>query len=180
MKRFILVVVIVVVSVSLLAVKFLINFNDATNDVTDPSAYPAIRTQLRTQMMDGTKGLSFFPISIPNLAKDVRLFYRPHFLQGGPVLQISYRIPDSSLNSIVLSPPASTTQPIDKNDNIPGSPDFWVADPGNSNPAPLPSDYQAFVIDAKWPLSPTDVDEGYSYGIAISMQRHRIIYWAQN
>jgi hypothetical protein len=179
MKRFAIAVAIVVVLLGAAAIVFLSDSNSAIADVRDPSRYPGILNQMRTQMTDGTKGLSFFPASIPNSATDIRFFYRPHFLQGGAILQISYCLPDAAIRLIAASPPTSTTQPV-QNVAIPGYLNFWVLDPRDPEPSGLPSDFKAYLIDAKWPLSPTDVDDGYCYGIAISMQKHRIIYWAQN
>jgi hypothetical protein len=179
MKRFAIVAIIAVI-LAIPVIRFFTEFGAATADVTDPSRYSEILNQLKGKMLDGQRGLSSFPAAIPGDAKNVRFFYRPHFSQGGTILQISYCLPDAEIESMISSPPCATTQPAGDNAGIPGNVSFWVTETASTDPGPLPEDFKAYVIDAKWPLSPADIDEGYCYGLAISLARHRVVYWAGN
>jgi hypothetical protein len=114
MRRFIKVIAAIAAATVLLAFIatfwFLHNFKAAIAEVTDPSRYQQSLAKVRASgdVEKPSIELAYFPPAIPLDATDVRFFYRPHFLQGGPQLQLRITLPTLRVNQIKAEIEATT------------------------------------------------------------------------
>jgi hypothetical protein len=142
----------------------------STAVVTDASRYQEILAHLR-----GTDGgvekplvtLAHFPGAIPSDATNVRFFYQPHFLQGGPVLQLRMALPENEIKQAIegiLPATRPTTEPEIF---------FHIAD--NADLGTLPADFRIYVLGVNHSLGTNGRE--YEFGVAVSAKRNEIVYW---
>jgi len=153
---------------------FLHSFSAATTDVTNPARYAQILAQLHSQVDDPAITLAHFPPAIPPGANNVRFFYRPHFLQGGTILQLRCRLPATQVNQIAAATTAATRPTTQRADYGPVN----FRDAANTGWADLPPDFQIYILGSK--MDQFGAEWKYQYGIAISLQSNEVIYWLEN
>jgi hypothetical protein len=162
----------------------------AIADVNDPAQYRAVLGQLgypKPTIMN-IPSIGFFPAQVPADATNIRFFYRPHFLQGGPEMQLRFSLPLDDLKAVLQQARSGAigTAAGDKAFETPsGVPIPNFRDGADITFASLPSDFQMFLMYAK-DLSgnPTTRSsdiwlEGYTGGIAVSEKREEVIYWVE-
>jgi hypothetical protein len=146
---------------------------------------PVMTTASYGSILESGKNLtSHFPREIPNSAKNVRLYYSPRFLQGGSHFEIRYETSPAELEALVKKYGAKALAVYDGSPDLfhyanetKGYPTAEFRDESNTGQAPLPSDFKVMVLESK---PPADVsgNHDYSSGIAVSMKRLEVIYWA--
>jgi hypothetical protein len=163
-------------------------FHAATREVTDPAQYQLIVSQLRQNLSPGAaKGLTHFPALIPASAVNPRFYYLPHFLQGGTRFQVRYGLPHKQIEALATHYKTISQQTTQGSVGAfaavhgqKGLPTANFRNDINTQFGPLPTDFTVYVIDAIAGYSPTDIDRGYSYGTAVSLQRNEVIYWLED
>jgi hypothetical protein len=163
-------------------------FRAAVQEVTDPGQYQSIVGSLGQNLSPGAaKGLMYFPATTPASAIHVRFYYLPHFLQGGTRLQLRYGLPHSQIQSLTDQYEAISKQTTQGSEDIfdevnahKGLPTAEFRNDDNTKFAPLLPDFTVYVIDAVNGYSSTAIDNGYSYGAAVSLQRDEVIYWLED
>lgn len=167
---------------------FLWSFDRAVRDTTDARQYPAILSKLGypTPTQLSVPSLAHLPAAIPSTATNVRFYYRPHFLQGGTQLQLRMVLPPAEVAAALQSAKSAAREiqtggsdfdAINHNKGLLRSASF--RDAANTTFAPLPEDFQVFILDAK-DQSPPTWNHGYSYGIAINDKLSEVIYWVED
>jgi hypothetical protein len=161
-------------------VLFFREFRSATEDVTDPNRYGSILSEFGYPVPAtlNIPRIDLFPAQIPSDATNIRLFYRPHFLQGGAVLQLRFNEPMAQIDAIMKSVQARAKENYSSSATSRSSIADFIEfrDAANQGFADLPADFQIYVIDSK----KTSVDTRYAIGAAISRDRREIIYWLQD
>ncbi len=128
---------------------------------------------------------SHFPARIPDEATDVQFHYHPSFWQGGSNLQLGYNLPHSSVQAVMKKHLAHAKQVTDGNkldssdekDRLPTT--YFYVGP-RSGDGRLPPDFKLLVLDAESDPPGGDWNNGHSAGVAISLTRNEVIYWADN
>lgn len=171
------------------AVWFVLETKEATREVTSPSRYQHVLTTIgypKPTILD-VPTLGHFPATIPASATNVRFYYRPAYLQGSATLQLRCNLPAAELATLrdATKPRAISVQAggdcFDALNAHTGPPTASFRDAANTSFAPLPADFEVYVLGAQTtPLGDPAWDHWWSYGIAISMQRSEVVYWAQN
>lgn len=130
-------------------------FKNTSEPVQDPSRYEEVLAEYD----GGPEVIAHFPSHIPETATEVALYYMPRVLQGGSRFRLSYKLPSSELETIVeqYRPIAHQIKDGRRSSNI-------------------PEDFEVFYLDD----SDSPNWNGYAYGVAISMERQEIIYWAED
>ncbi len=144
--------------------------------VTNISKYPTIRADWPSNLV------AHFPAALPSSAM---FHFHPGFLQGGAAIQA--RVPMSSeqgasLLSQYSAHALATYQGGDVNDhsNISnGIPTTFFYTSGTQD-LKFPSDFSILVLHAVNRSQKDPWNHGDSSGIAVSAQRHEVVYWAES
>lgn len=156
-----------------LAFATLVNFSvgvwiATTTPYRDPALYEEALKYYRPEMV------AHFPPHIPAAATDVRFYFRPAFLQGGSFLQLHCRLPQPEVQTILETYLPLALHVLDGQAGVP--PDFQMPyfelDSGPTQS--LPEGFQVLVLDTYI------ADHGYTYGVAVNLQRQEVIYWAEH
>jgi len=129
---------------------------------------------------------NYFPDKIPKNAKNVKFYYSPGLLRGGMVCQLRMQLPYEEIKELYYKFSKRKTMW------------FWGGDSGAHFSGPLgmpttyfytgdgdlrfPDDYGIMIFDRV--ISEAERKAGYSWrnvgshGVAISLRREEIIYWA--
>lgn len=126
-----------------------------------------------------TSTLGHFPATIPAPATNVDFFYRPHFLQGGTLLQLRMCLAPEAITAALNSaqantpPPADTSKPSTNESTTP--PTILFRNASNTDFDDLPKSFRLSVYGSggSW-------HHGYSYGVAIDQEASEIIYWFED
>jgi len=129
-------------------------FKSASEPVQDPARYEEVLAEYD----GGPKAVAHFPPHIPETAAAVELYYTRRFLQGGSCLRLRYRLPLSELEAVTQQY-RSIAQHIE-----------------NGKPFDIPDDFQVFYLEN----SESPDWNGYAYGVAVSLERQEVIYWAED
>jgi hypothetical protein len=156
----------------------------ATAEVTDVARY---EDTLEYLDYPDSKLVAHFPAHILENATETRFYYLPKFLQGAMYLQLRCKLPISEVDSIfqqyfevarqIQNSNGDVVQVRDDDDRLP-TPLFRNEE--NDSFAPLPESYSVIILDAE-PVQtdPDNWNHGYSYGVAVSVERHEVIYWSE-
>ena len=106
----------------------------------------------------GSETVAHFPPNIPEQAKQVNCQYERRFLQGGSSFSVSYKLSITELN-VLREQYRLVAKSVDD------SPTFR-----------FPNSFEVFY------LNDSDASEwnGYSYGVAISIELQEVIYWVED
>jgi hypothetical protein len=184
--------VVLVVAVSFFVAGWILRWlvSPYMTDITDPARYQSLLADFGYPTPKSTSAavptIAHFPSTIPPTASTVRLYYRPHFMMGGTQLQLRFNLPAGQLAAI-----ESAAQPLAKETHTGGEmfdainnrtgnlPSAEFRNSANNGFAPLPPDFQVYVLDAK-DLTPGTWNHGYSRGVAVSQKRSEVIYWLED
>ncbi len=149
-------------------------FISETTEVTDIRKYDKI---LDAYWGPGCELVSHFPRPIPADAQGIRFSFLPAFLQGGTHIQLRYSLPSEQIEERYAYFAQKKTKSF-----FGGTPttSFYI---GDTKDGRFPDDYEIMIFDRV--LKEEDQPAGYwnhgqSHGVAISKQRHEIIYWAES
>lgn len=163
-------------------------FKSKTADVTDPRRYAEILSELgypKPRQLD-IPTIAHFPPTIPAFATRVRLFYRPHYLQGPTQLQLRFQLPPAEVAAIlpVVQPAAkevhaggSSTSAMNAGAGTVPSAAFRNAANTGYDLDGLSADFQVFILDA---ATTSAWNHGYTYGVALSQKSGEVIYWLED
>jgi hypothetical protein len=147
---------------------FVRNLRSATEDVTDPARYGAVLADLGYPIPNklDIPRIDSFPAQIPSDATNVRFFYRPHFLQGGAILQLRLNEPAEKIEGVAESVQlrAKEVNSITRTSRPSIDNKILFRDEANQGFADLPAGFEVYVIDSK----DTSVDTGYATAIGES------------
>jgi len=133
---------------------------------------------------DGSELMNHFPEKIPENAMNVRFYYEPGFLQGGMVCQVRMQLPYEEIKELYYKFAKQKTVWFWGGGKFgpQGMPatDFYTGD-GDRR---FPDDYGIMILDRVIPEAERKGDyfwnHGSSHGVAISLRREEIIYWAES
>lgn len=146
-------------------------------------------SQIRKQWAPELAG--HFPEGIPESARHVRLSACPGFLQGGAHFQVAYCLSADEIN-LLLTGFRSRGKAIYQ-----GGSGFDHYNKDNENGLPIaeyltssiphdrsfPQDFTVIVLGARaysYHNGTPNWNHGHSYGVAISLLRSRVVYWAED
>ena len=146
---------------------------------------PVLTTATYGNLLKSDRELTkHFPREIPRSAKHVRLYYHPRFLQGGSHFEIRYEASPEELRALLNKYTSKALAVYDGSpdlfhyvNEIKGYPTAEFRDEANTTDSPLPSDFKVLVLDSK-PRASETWNHDYTSGIAISVKRREVIYWA--
>jgi hypothetical protein len=130
-----------------------------------------------------------FPRQIPAEAQHVRFFYQLAFLQGGSVIQLAFRLPESSISTLYDHFSNLKTKSffgggindhMNLKDGMPTT-SFYTS---GSDKHDFPAGYEIMIFDKL--LKQEDRPPGHywnhgqSHGVAISKKNNEIVYWAES
>jgi hypothetical protein len=165
-----------------------IDFNNALKPVTDIAQYPTI---LHKSWQDSPL-VQHFPQTIPAVAKNVKIYYQPGFLQGGSTLQLQMTLPPAKIAEI-----QTQLRQVAQRRYIPGAKDnspteetsadgqisvsfqykFYLGQPGDQN---FPQSYEILVLSDTRGAPSYDWNHGEMHGVAINIATSEIVYWAES
>jgi hypothetical protein len=146
------------------------NFTSALEPTTDISKYEELLHDYSSELTQ------HFPDHIPENATQVRFYYLPAFMQGGSFLQLRCKLPLGEVNALLtryrpIARQVGTSAQIQASAKIP-----LTSFEGQTN---LASDFQILILGGEpGKTNPVDWNHGYTYGLAISIQRQEVIYYA--
>ena len=156
----------------------------ATTEVTDVRKYDEI---LKNYWSSSPDLVSHFPNPIPSNAEEVRFSFLPGFLQGGAHVQLRYSSTARDISELYERFSAKKRKSFfggDTNDHMNqtnGMPTttFYT---GPTNQFKFPDDYELMIFDPILTNGTAGFDwnHGQSHGVAISTNRHEIVYWAES
>lgn len=135
---------------------------------------------------DGIELMNHFPEKIPKNAKNVKFYYRPGLLRGGMVCQLRMQLPYEEIKELYYKYLKQKTMWFWGGDSDScfsgpqGMPTTYFYT-GDGDPR-FPDDYVIMILDRVIPEA--ERKAGYSWehvgshGVAISLKREEIIYWA--
>jgi len=124
--------------------------------------YPYFKSEIDARMV------SHFPEQIPESATGVRFWYYPGGLQSLTMMQLRYKLPDQEFTAAVeefLEPRSLALEERDAEMNHSGR----FRNERNTGREVLPADFRVRMLHSS--------SDGEESGIAISDDRHEIIYW---
>lgn len=140
---------------------------------TRTAAYPSL-----LKAWSDTGLVDHFPQALPPNATDVSLFADPGFLQGSGSFQLRMTLPKQDVQDIltrmkttaVRSCPSQCTRSVE-------DPQFWNIPrlaAGQKDDVRFPPDFVVFALDTngEW-------NHPRGKGVAISIERHEVVYWAE-
>ncbi len=163
--------------------------DQAIKPVTDIERYPEFI---------GAPGEPFtahFPRTIPDNAKNVKLYFAPGFAQGGTILQLRMQLPPDEIAALVdqFQTQAKRRYVPDGENNSPKaetSPDgvnvafdyrFHTGDHGPDEiPSDFPDDYAIYVLEDTRGVPEYDWNHPEHYGIAINEETSDVVYWMED
>ena len=127
-----------------------------------------------------------FPRPIPNGARNVKLSFRPAFMQGGAHMQLRMALPEQTVARLYNELSRQRTvsffggginSHLDMDTGMQTT-SFYTNDTEDRE---FPRDYEIMVFDeATGPRSVgTSWNHGTSHGVAISKKRNEVVYWAE-
>lgn len=160
---------------------------------TNIGRYPEILAEWKPNGLVG-----HFPDAIPESATNVVFSANPGFLQGGSWMQLRAKLSPQETREIYDSAPKISRQYYDGGNtsyHLSGTPDiikdrlastfFYTS---GSKDDKFPKDYRIFVFDAQPSGYDPDPDRniylkwdhGTSRGVAVSLERSEVVYWAES
>ncbi|MBF2063880.1 MAG: hypothetical protein IGS39_05550 [Calothrix sp. C42_A2020_038] len=150
--------------------------------VKDTGRYQEVRSRLWLNKAQ----INHFPTEIPTDATEIRFVYSPGYMQGGNVLQLRMKQPQTRIDYLIAKyrqaakykfRGGNTNEHIEKPNGVPTT-FFHTSDDATDNTFPF--DYEILVLgasdrgskDFKW-------NHGDSYGVAINRRTSEIVYWAE-
>lgn len=152
------------------------SLDQSLRPVTDLARYPEIKAKWSTNLV------SHFPSAAPSSAV---FYFQPGFLQGGSSLQLKVPMSDSEiaseLSKISNNVPA-TCHGGDVSDHANQSNGIrtTVFFTSETNTRTFPDDYAVMVIKADRRGENSLWNHGATAGVAVSTQRHVVVYWAED
>lgn len=153
-------------------------------ETTNVWQYSQIKKRWRLELV------AHFPESIPKGARNVRLSSRPGFLQGGSHLQVAYTLPAEQIKQHLVnfesqgkaSYQGGSSLEHYNEDNRNGLPiaSYVTSESGTHS---FPHDFTVVVLGAKaysYHEGMPNWNHGYSYGVAISLEKNEIVFWAED
>ena len=122
--------------------------------------YPYFKADLPAQMV------SHFPERIPESATKVRFWYFPGALQRATMMQLRYRLPNQEFTAAVEEMLELPSRASEEGEGYPAG---MFRDERNSGRERLSADFRVLTLHSS--------SDGKMSGIAISEDRHEIIYW---
>lgn len=158
-------------------------FLSATRTVTDAGQYESV---LRDYWKNGEL-VSHFPRPVPNDATNVRFSFAPRFMQGGSHIQLRMTLPRERVAEHYSAFARRKTASylggdmgvhMNLADGMPTT-SFYT---GGAGVHAFPGDYEVMIFDPL--MKKEDSPGGYwnhgrSHGVAISLMRNEIVYWAE-
>jgi len=160
-------------------------FIDATAEVTNVDKYAGI---LDTYWDSRRDLVGHFPRPIPANARTVRFSFRPAFLQGGAHVQLRCSLPPEQIEEQYAYFASKRTKSffggnasdhMNMREGMPTS-SFYTGDTRDNR---FPPDYEIMIFDEV--LKEENRSAGFywnharCHGVAISRERHEIVYWAE-
>jgi len=145
-------------------------------------AYPKLRARWNQQH------IAHFPKEMPADATLQKFSHFQGFLQGGAHIQLRLQLPPERIQALhdEFARQCTTSfwggskySHVSKHDGMPTT-NFFTR---GSSPLEFPSDYKLMIFDrvlTKSERMPFMWNHGSSQGVAISVQRHEIVYWAES
>lgn len=136
--------------------------------------------------------IDHFPEAIPEDATDVLFSASPAILQGGAWIQVRIRLSAQETRKIYDNAKKISRQHHDGGNSssymsgTPGSVENRLASTyfytSGSKDDSFPPDYRVFIFDARSSKqnSNPDWNHGTSRGVAISLERNEVVYWAES
>lgn len=125
--------------------------------------YPYFKADFPAQMV------SHFPEQIPESATKVRFWYFPGALQGSTMMQLRYKLPNQEFTAALeelLERPSLSLKEGEAGTSYPRG---MFRNERNTGRDMLPADFRVLTLSSS--------SDGEQSGIAISEDRHEIIYW---
>lgn len=157
-------------------------FYNQTKDITSVGQYESVLQNRWPKSLDYL--VVHFPPKPPESASDIRFFFRPAFLQGGSILQLSLALPPDEIAKLNAEYEPMATQIFScDSQNAQGTKppiDFYTSSNGNKV---FSDDYRIMCFDPIAPgskhSSPFSGNHGNVHGVAISIKASQIVYWAE-
>ena len=163
-------------------VEFLIH---ATAEVTNVEKYAEI---LDTYWDSRRDLVGHFPRPIPTDARTVRFSFRPAFMQAGAHVQLRCSLPPEQIDEQYTDFASKKTKSffggnasdhMGVREGMPTS-SFYTGDTKDTR---FPPDYEIMILDEVLKEKDRSADfywnHGRCHGVAISRERHEIVYWAE-
>lgn len=154
---------------------------DITTPDTDPGCYESV---LERYNYPKTEWIRHFPVRIPGNATNVHFYHLQAFLQGGMILQLRCVLPSEEIESLL-------TESFDKAKQVQETDGDYLGFTGPKGlPIPRlcagerdyvhwPKGYKIVVFNAE-DHAHGSWNHGFSYGVAISIERYEVVYWAED
>ncbi|MBK7998846.1 MAG: hypothetical protein IPK15_09060 [Verrucomicrobia bacterium] len=152
------------------------SFDQSLQPVTDLARYPEIKAQWSTNLV------SHFPAAAPDSAV---FYFQAGFLQGGSSLQLKVSMSDSEIaselskisnNVLATYHGGNVNVHANETNGIPTT--FFFTNETNDHT--FPGDYAVMVIKADRRGGNSSWNHGATAGVAVSTQRHVVVYWAED
>lgn len=152
------------------------SFDQSLQPVTDLARYPEIKAQWPTNLV------GHFPAAAPDSAV---FYFQPGFLQGGSSLQLKVPISDSEIagelskisnNVLAIYHGGDVSDHVNQSNGI-RTTVFFTSE---TNTRTFPDDYAVMVIKADRRGENSSWNHGATAGVAVSTQRHVVVYWAED
>lgn len=183
-------ILLILIKLSFFAIMALIIFinislHNSLKPVTDITQYYTI---LNKSWKD-SPFLQHFPKTIPVEAKNIKIYYRPGFLQGGSILQLQMTLPSTRIAEIQAQLckaiqykriyKAKDNNHIggdctDGQRNINSNYNFYIGQPVDQK---FPKNYKIFVLSDT--RTADDWNHGEMHGVAVDPIASQIVYWAE-
>jgi hypothetical protein len=124
-----------------------------------------------------TKLIAHFPQHIPANATKTSFYFLPGFLQGGSIVELSCVLPESDVDAVIKKYARVAEQTESKLAAYAHKPEISLVHLDEKTDVD-PQAFQMYVLDAE-PYMPSSWNHGYFYGVAVSTQDNRVIYFAQ-
>jgi hypothetical protein len=186
-----LILVVVLISIPLIVASGFLHFirafgegwHKAIDPVTDSGGYTELLQRARDQVPEL---VDHFPDSIPEQAKNVRFYYRPHFLQGPLVLQLRVTLPAAEVATIESQYAPLATHSFQGGDdnihmNLPNGTATTFDFTSSPQAASFPASFTLYVLESeargdgvnRW-------NHGSTCGLAIDKSQSEVVYWCES
>ncbi len=154
----------------------------STKENTSIREYHSLLGQYR---VSNSRLTDHFPGSVPMEAKDVHFSHLPAFLQGGSHIQLRYSLPQNMIRELYKEYSRVKIKSFSGgnfNDHIhqPGGMPTTFDYSDKKGDRRFSGDFEIMVFDDRSNSKSKTWNHGRSHGVAISLQKNIIIYWAES
>lgn len=150
-----------------------ISIEDLTTEITDTGKYSKILKKERKKCM-----LMQFPDNIPTNVEEVKMFYRPQFLQAGMKLELKIKIRQEEINNYIKKYMNDCKQIIHVSDsNLQQLNNIGIFAVGEET-LEKPGNFDIYIIENK-PYKPNEWNHGYVNFIAVNYEEREILFQSE-